>query len=294
MFRKSSTLCKCLILYALASPAGVLAATTVETRIHDVIIPTREGENASVLSTSDGRVYEVDSYQADVMASLLRAQAGHTPLRLTLDGGDRIVAAVELPSESGDDPELDPVIQDSHGLGYRASNLGEMSDADSLFDSLPALKHHSQCFQRAHVWARQMYLRDAVYSMKVFLFFTRAFIQQHHYKWWFHVAPFVYVRGQEIVLDPEFVRQPREMHEWTDFFMMDRGSVKPPLSASPDCSEIASYTVYEINPVSQYCYTLKLPMYYYQPQDAEDLAKKGTRVESFRDQDVQNSMRSVP
>jgi hypothetical protein len=84
------------------------------------------------------------------------------------------------------------------------------------------------------------------------------------------------------------------MHDWTDVFMMDRGSAHPPLSTSPECTEVASYSDYDNNQLAQDCYTLKLPMYYYQPLDAEKLAEDGTRVDTFRDWDVQPSRGAIP
>jgi hypothetical protein len=301
MIRFPSILCNLLILLSISISGTVFASTTVETRIQDLITPIQSGESVRILSTADGRVYDLDGKNPELLARLTRARATHAVLSLTLDSNEKVVSAVELAapkavqySDKLDEAVTTATIADSHDLGYQASNLSSMSDAQSLFDSLPQLKHNSQCFQRAHVWARQMFEERSVYSMKVFLFFTRAFIQEHHYKWWFHVAPFVYVQGAEIVLDPEFVRQPRPMHDWTDFFMMDQSFVRPALDTSPDCTEVANYSEYENNQSVQLCYTLKLPMYYYQPRDAENLAKEGTRVEEFRAWDVSNSHNALP
>lgn len=309
---KGFTFINYLFLGMIAASVSAEAAVTIQTRIHEVLTDSDAASTARVLSTVDGRVYEVAADRQPLVRLLREASVANRPMHLTLEG-DRVLEA-RVFSEEEARAYSDPLLQaapDSepeaiefldafrgmaamppNALGYQASNLSSMGDANYYFSILKALSHRSQCYQRAHYWARQMYFAGNVNSMKVFLFFTRKFVREHRFKWWFHVAPFVYVQGQEVVLDPEFVDDPKSMQAWTDFFMMDRKFVKPPLYSNPVCPEVASFPDYENNQESQLCYVLKLPMYYYQPLDAERLALEGKRVEYWRQWDSDHSKKA--
>lgn len=322
MLGKSVFVFKPLILLYLVSSISAFASTQVETRIHDLISPVNAGESVRVLSTADGRVYEVDSARKGLVASLIKAQARKAPLTLTLDAHERIVKAIELTpkaaaeysdafsqaeskvapsaeieqSSSGqefvtDDSDDSSWISDNKGLGYRATNLSSMSQANTMFAALLNINFKSsECYQRAHLWTKYMLDYHSVYSMKNFLFFTHSFVRAHRYKWWFHVAPMVYVQGKEVMMDAEFgLEHPYAIQDWTDHFMMDPNFVHNGTPFHPICTEVKKYSDFENHQNAQECFTLKLPMYYYQPADAENLENDGTRINHFRDWDVKHS-----
>ncbi|MGK5085874.1 protein-glutamine glutaminase family protein [Bdellovibrionota bacterium FG-1] len=288
------------LMYSQIAGAAPLAA--VNTRVHDLIAPDQTLNAWQVLSTSDGRVYQVKPAQKDVLAELQKAVATKSAIKLMVDGDN----VLSVKASDGIAPEKDIVAQSLMGLtakapdsqmpadslGYQPTNLDSLGQANQFFDSLRTLRYKSQCYQRAHYWAHQLWESNSVYSMKVFMFFTRRFVREHRYHWWFHVAPFVYVQGAEIVLDPQFTKSPLAMHTWTDVFMMDQGTVRPPLFDSPECPSVANYKAYEDNQETQFCYLLKLPMYYYQPLDAEKLAEEGARIDSWRAWDLAHSKRA--
>jgi hypothetical protein len=294
---------KYLIFITILSSSAAGASIRVDTRIQDLISPETAGESWRIMSISDGRVYEVPSSGVGLVQTLQKAQAKKLPLHLTLEG-DKVTAAKDFTGEElrGYSDQLnadqDPLVtsgdlnQVQAGFSYTPSNLSSRSEADGLFSSLANLRHKSQCYQRAHFWAHQMWSRNSINSMKVFMFFTKKFIREHRYRWWFHVAPYVYVQGEEVVLDPEFLDATKTMDDWTAFFMMDTHFVKPALYSRPNCPEVANFTAYDDNQESALCYTLKLPMYYYQPTDAEALSEKGIRVEGWREWDVKHSQKA--
>lgn len=144
-------------------------------------------------------------------------------------------------------------------------------------------KKDSQCYNRSHVWSFDTREQFGVSTMKVFLFFTRSYIREFNYKWWFHNAPMVYFynsgQNKEIVLDPEFSSRPLEVRDWTNLFMKNQSH----------CREVSKYTEYELNQESQYCYVLKESMFYYQPIDLERLDKQGYKKTNWIDWEIKNA-----
>jgi hypothetical protein len=317
MLRNSRITFKSLILLSLSLPAAAFA-DVVETRIHDIEMPEKAGKPAQILSTIDGRVYFVDTTRTDIVAGLLSAQAKKAPVSLTLDSKERVVGVSELSAEAAaeysDAFSAAPTVADElftdDSDSYTPSTLSSKSEAQRIFDTFRELSFKSECFQRAHNWSYDMYTSYGVRSMKNFLFFTSKF-RARGYKWWFHVAPMVYVNdstdsslvdpyesrrrsaaaiekdrslglGNQVMMDAEFgISGPRTVQAWTDHFMMDPNFVKRPIPNHPICKEIKKYSEYANNQQSSLCYTLPMPMYYYTPADAENLEDYGTRLDYF-------------
>lgn len=286
-----------LLVSASASVARAAERSKLDTRIVDVLAPQASGESYQVLSAQDGRVYEIDATDSGLVARVEKLRSSGTPVRMTLEG-DRVVAADEitgvaraeyadslegaetsvLRGELGETSRDHLVAPHVNAAGYEVSALATVAEAATLFDGLESLSSKSQCYQRAHLWSLQMWNQRQIKSKKVFLFFTRRFIRQYRYKWWFHVAPFVSAAGQETVLDPTFTHGPLEMRAWTDSFVTSHAA----------CPEVSTYAEYENNQEAQHCYTLKLPMYYYQPRDGEAL-DRGQVVASWRQWDINHA-----
>lgn len=123
----------------------------------------------------------------------------------------------------------------------------------------------SQCFNRAHVWAYESMKTLNIHSMKVFLFFTKKFIRENNFKWWFHVAPANYLQSSSqnelFVLDPYFTSKPLPLHEWSKLFV----------SKNIHCLEARVFSDYELNQEKESCLIIKSSMYYLQPKDLKAL-----------------------
>ena len=272
---------------------------SLQTRIADILAPTSAGESYRVLSTLDGRVYDVDAKQAELIQRIQKARSTGTPIRLVLES-DHVVAIAELSpgekAEYSDELATSDVesfdVESRLGLesfraphsgvtGYVPTQLATVAETADIYNNLEVLNSRSQCYQRAHLWSLQMWNQRGIRSMKVFLFFTRRFIREYRYKWWFHVAPFVYAGGQETVLDPTFTDTPLEMGKWTNEFVTSQWP----------CPEVSTYAQFEDNQEAQHCYTLKMPMYYYQPKDIEAL-DGGTTITDWRQWDLDHAARA--
>ncbi len=144
----------------------------------------------------------------------------------------------------------------------------------------------SQCFNRAHVWTFESKKNFNFNSMKVFLFFTKKFIRETNFKWWFHVAPANYLKSsnqnQLIVLDPFFTSTPLPIHEWTNLFV----------TKNIKCLEAQSYSEYELNQEKESCVTLKSSMYYLQPKDLRALEERIVHKKTWVKGEIQRAYRN--
>jgi hypothetical protein len=170
-------------------------------------------------------------------------------------------------------------------LGYQPTVLGTMNDAEYLFQSLETHKFRksSECFQRAHIWSYGLNQGRSIKSMKVFIFYSRQYIKRYDFKWWFHVAPYVHVQQEEVVLDATFLKAARPMQKWVNHFASELYNEQG--KTDVECKVMTKYSDYQEN--SGWCYLAKVPMYFYQPLDIENYEKTGEADTYFAPQKVQ-------
>lgn len=131
-----------------------------------------------------------------------------------------------------------------------------------LFSSFrTGARRFSQCFNRAHIWAYESQKKFNHNTIKVFLFFTKKFIREHDFKWWFHVAPATYLNENSklslMMLDPYFSTGPNLLNEWIHRFVPKK----------INCREVENFSQYENEQEREDCFTIKSLMYYLQPMD---------------------------
>jgi hypothetical protein len=149
-------------------------------------------------------------------------------------------------------------------VDYTPTDLGTYEVAQATFKKLTwNLRRRSQCYQRAENWVYEMWTSSKIYSMKTFMFFTRKYINDYGYDWWFHVTPFVVVAGTQYMMDRTFTNAPLNRQDWTANFM--------PKNVS--CPVVEKYSDYSQHQQDQLCYHIQVPMYYYQPLNVEAMEK---------------------
>lgn len=100
---------------------------------------------------------------------------------------------------------------------YVVTNLTSSEDLNRIFENLNTQYKKlkiTQCYDRAHFWAYQMYRDDNIFSQKVFIYFTNKYKREIHGAWWFHVAPGVNLNSELYVLDPEFLKSAVPFEAW--------------------------------------------------------------------------------
>jgi len=278
---------------------------TIQTKVYDLYEPDSTNANYQVLSLIDGLVYELNSDSASV-ATIKKAFSDKLTIELTVNEDSLVIEEAKVLKSKANSAlsqslnQLESVFSDQKeeddnndrlpiqnpDLTFPTTRVSTMQEATNLYESLTQrLSRRSQCYQRAHVWAHHLFTRYNVYSMKVFLFFSKKYIREYRYKWWFHVSPYIYVNDAEVTLDYTFTETPLEMKNWTDVFIYSKKA----------CPSVARYPEYELKNAngSADCYLLKVPMYYYQPMHIEERDVEGAYLTHFRSIDIEHSRKAL-
>lgn len=249
-------------------------AATITTKVHDIIKPSKSESKFLILATS-GDVFELDESNTEALEAAYFSLEENILIDINLvdlslnkilgmrENISKINMAntpLEIEEEGAFDTEI-PTPLDN----YELTSIWNMDDANKLFRSQRTrTRRRSQCYNRAHVWTYELKKRG-VNSGKVWLFFTKRYIKEYKYKWWFHVAPYITVKGEEeeTVMDREFTRTPKTLTDWKNIFMKNNAP----------CPTVEYYSDYRDHfwNGSKFCYFIKSSMYYWQPFDIEKL-----------------------
>lgn len=225
----------------------------------------------SLLMLSDGKVAWVSDRDVELRQALQSAALQKSWLHLKLNQQRFVLSAQSVPSPEsyGDESEMSP---DDKSILFTPTVLPDLDAAQEYFKRMnPHYKDKSQCYNRAHVWAWEMYKHSRLQSQKVFIFFPVKYIRQFKFEWWFHVTPMVSVmeKGKvtERTMDYRYAKGPLLMKNWTDIFMRNNA----------ECPVITRYSQFEQdrnNPNGPWCMLFKASMYYYQPLDLAALENR--------------------
>lgn len=179
---------------------------------------------------------------------------------------------------------------------YQVVNLSSMDEAQELMNlETKDTRQKSVCANRAELWTYNMNHTDAVQVGKVFIHFTEYGEADQNKEWSYHVAPYVMVNGEEMVLDAgfgQFHGNPVAIKDWEKYFGKSENCVvldptHNPTHLALEQNDMPSDGVtpltYTKGGARQYpatlgiCYVRKVPMYYAYPKDvyAADLALAG-------------------
>lgn len=197
-------------------------------------------------------------------------------------------------------------------FNYQVTQLKNVGQAQALENILSKeTRSRSICANRAHIWANDLARFKNAKVGKVFIHFTALGKADENGDWAYHVAPYVIVNGQEMVLDPAFDvfgGKPVKLENWTNYFGKSKNCVVLDPVNNPRHLELEKnnlagdwMTPLEyMGGVRQYpstegiCYIRKVPMYYHFPADVygADLLHNGKteystfEKTSFSDEDV--------
>jgi Glutaminase len=259
---------------------SALATRTYQTRIHEIDLGMEGEETLVLLETGDVAKLPSEG-DKDLILSLYMSKYNQQWLNITVDD-ERFITAMQSTKAPFIESSIDDFAREEEP--YTPSVLDSYDRAHTIFKNLNSdYRNRSQCYNRAQIWSFESFKKYELKSMKVFLFFTRKYIRNYNYEWWFHVSPFTYVQEEgvavEKVLDYEFLNHPINMKNWTDIFM--RNDVV--------CPEIQKYSDYSENQSEEYCYLYKTSMFYYQPLDLRKKEETGAEKTNFVSWEVNNA-----
>lgn len=239
-----------------------------------------QGEKETLLYLSDATVIRL-SDQKDISFYEDAKNEGRL-LKFKTDSNRYLLDAEELPftPSPGNVKEIPEDV-------FTPTILNSPVEAATIFKNLRRnATSSSQCYNRAHIWSYESKNKFQLNSMKVFMFYTRKYIREYNFQWWFHVAPFTYVMNdgvkRETVLDPRFTKVPTEMKAWTDEFMKNKVT----------CPVISKYSDYANHQEDEYCYLYKTSMFYVQPLDLENLENTGKTKNTWLDYEIKRAYRN--
>lgn len=266
---------KLLVFFSLLIFSSV-EATTITSSIHSIDIDTQGDDHfirldsGEVVFTDDLRVVEELQDQLD------------STVELRLNPENELVQWRSVTPMSDDSQTLLTGKNYTTSPNYTPSVVSGKATLSGIFAGQRTdTKRRSQCFHRAYVWAYEEFRKSGRLLTKHFLFFTRRYIREYRYKWWFHVAPSTLYEDENgkrefMMLDRTFSKSPLTVKQWTDQF----------ISSKRSCPVVYVYSHYNNNQESEHCYLIPTPAYYLQPLDIENFEKTGVEKRSFQNGDI--------
>jgi hypothetical protein len=259
-----------LLLLLLTLQINAWANVTYDVRISDL-----DHGQETLVFLSNGIVAKLQN-RPQLLLELEKLKNSQQLARVKLDNKRRLLKLTFL---SASPLQVDSHFKNWHA--FRPSVIPSLDVAKTIFKTARYVSKESQCYNRAHIWAFEWFLKHGLSSEKTFLFFTRKYIRKYNFEWWFHVAPSVQVidgpNVEDRIMDVKYaLNGPMRLKSWTDVFMRNDAA----------CPIITKYSEYANYPESDWCYVMKVPMYYYQPIDLENLEDSGAEKEIWMEAEV--------
>lgn len=238
-----------------------LSAVTEIGRIEAIDYPERITEDVLIFLSS-GKVVKVDQSSIEILGHLQKSRELKDWLSLEVDES-RYVRKIEV-NDGYEEIQLTESNKSVQNEDFLPSVLKSNDWAKNYFSEARKKDKESQCFNRAHIWSYEWHKKHKFNSSKIFLFFTRKYIREHNFPWWFHIAPYVHVtidrQLRERVMDMKYTSGPTMIKDWIKRFIKIE---------NPGCLAVKTYSDYANFPENGNCYIMKTSMYYYWPLDLE-------------------------
>jgi len=251
------------------------------TRILHVDSPEFMDQPFEVLTSGSREVIEVNANNLELIEKLKDASINNDEVIFQYtdnEVSDLTVVAKQEGQVSSE--ELHPM------LNYTPTDVESYDVAAEMFQTLnTSTKMFSQCFNRAHIWAKQLSDNFKVDSMKILIYYTKKYRREINKKWWFHIAPMVQVGDERYVLDREFTRKPYTDENWEKIFtkkMEEKGIYGYRCKVIKNIKEFYDQN----NQDNEYCNIQVTSMYYWEPNDMSRLDKTGVQKTTFIDREL--------
>lgn len=201
-------------------------------------------------------------------------EAPEGPVRITINDRHEIIHLERLPE--GEPSEEVSEVETS----YKPTILNSYEEARAIFSrQRRGWQRDSQCYNRAHVWAYEEHRRTGLNSMKVFIFYTRRYIRDYNFYWWFHAVPATYVGSVLYTLDRLFASSPLTINPWVKLFVV----------SGRTCPMITRYSDYSNHQESEHCYIHLASQYFWQPRDLDRYERTGEEKTRFLKNEIDHA-----
>jgi hypothetical protein len=242
-------------------------AASLKSRIHSIDVATKKGLSHLIM-LENGSVVFLDYNQKDLLKAFQASFKQQEKLAVEVDSKNHFLGAETVEEDS-------PVLYSGgqiKRMTYDPSVISSAEASNAFYRMRRDYQNNSQCYNRAHIWVYEEYQRTGLKSTKHFLFFTRRYIRNYNYKWWFHVSPSVEVDelGSRI-LDRRYTSGTRSLNNWTRNFIY----------SGRTCPVVYNWYDYRSHQESEDCYLIPTSMYFWQPRDIERRDNGGSVKNSF-------------
>jgi hypothetical protein len=238
-----------------------LSAQEFSTQIDDIDYGDKSGEEVLVF-LANGMVAKIMPDDGTTLSMLKEALENESNLRIELNEEREIIFLEVLPNIKIYETRL--YRQEKSLQSIRPTVISSMDWAHKYFNESRVNHKKSQCFNRAHIWSYEWKMKHNINSQKLFIFFSRKYIRENNFQWWFHVAPYMHVvvgdKIKERVMDMKYTHGPSTIRQWITSFKKH---------GPPVCLTVTAFTDYANYPESGDCYLMRADMYTYWPLDLE-------------------------
>lgn len=280
--------------------ASTFANTTVG--IVEIEAPNEASDSYAIFG-SDGRIYNIDASNTELVENAYKAlevkEAVEVELSLHIESEELLELRNEILDINFINLELDSTITNQIDASKFLFDYAELENdyVTNFTDSYSQTrvfegqrrdtKSKSQCYNRAHVWSWEMRrFSDAgrrVQPGKVWLFFTRKYIRNYNYKWWFHIAPYTKLNGEVRVMDRSYSRGPEALQNWTNHF----------IGSNQRCPIVGKYSDYRNYQNSSDCYVIKTSVHYWQPWQIENAETKNQSQDAWNSYELKKAYKNA-
>ncbi len=268
----------------------------VITTIADVSLNENESGDlidATVYANNDNRIIKIDGTLIKEIGDLLDAKKNGWEVKLYLEllrdkeiGSVFKVTAVEILSREN---RLSTGLLRTSTTPFEPIVAASKRELNALFKAVYPYSSdyydvNDDCYNRAQFWSRTHQHLQSEKGVergtdKVFIFFSEAYTSKFKHKWWYHVAPVVYLKDKStpFVFDSTFMSSAVTLEDWLSAF---DGHTEG------KCLKINNLEDYYRNSSKAICMYIVAPMFNYVPTDLY----RSSRLNNWRCSDFRKVM----
>lgn len=240
------------------------------------------GNKPHLVRFDNGRAAFMDNTKFNFLSTVQFSHDKNQLLKIHVNSSNKIYGIEALDERVEEEEEGQSMNQEP----FQPAIVKNNNEALKIFNKMRKDYNKSgECYNRAHVWAYEEFMRSGLNSMKIFMFFTERYIRKYNYNWWFHVTPMVYVGSTKSprTLDRRYTTGPRQTKTWSDIF----------IKSKQRCKKVNKFDDFFLNQKKADCYHIYTSMYYVKPRDIEKRDLTGEEKTEFRENEIQKAYKNA-
>lgn len=267
-------------------------------RVAQILDPNELLDHHTTAFLASGRIIHVPNDNLETIEQLKRSLYLLETIQFEDSESDKAPVITEITSSPQEINSLEKEMFDSASFDrinwtsrdpLERANISRLSDyqaAQGVMDAMNGNTHDkSECYNRAHMWTYEALVNQRVNLGKLWIFFTRKYIREYRYKWWFHVSPYTEVGAERAtyMLDRGFTMIPYTVENWKNIYMKNQAR----------CPVVTNYKDYENRQEEAYCYFMYSSQYYWQPWQLKQLSEGDLKTYGYKESQLEIAYRDA-